>query len=151
MTGATEKRKRIYIAHAYGGNPENLVKARKWLEWARGEFPECDVIAPWIEECERTPETPENREAGLLRCEAVVATCNELWVCGKSTYDTLSQGLKREIAAATSAQVRFIPAQLRDKLTVFYLKMLMKRETAHLIQEIVKHLLDYSDSLKKGQ
>lgn len=71
----------VYVAHAYGGDPANLARARRWLTWAwRKHIGTHGFMAPWIDACEAVPETQANREAGLaFDCECV-ALCDEMWL-----------------------------------------------------------------------
>lgn len=86
----------VYLAHPYGGNPENLARAKRWLAWAIREYPGCAFVANWILEGELFPETPEERKAGLRRDEAVLARCDELWLVGGE----VSPGMEAEAQAA---------------------------------------------------
>jgi hypothetical protein len=71
----------------------NIEKALRWLEWALRRWPKDAAIAPWISECQLFDEADELvREAGLRRCEAVVARCDELILCG----GRISSGMARE-------------------------------------------------------
>ncbi len=86
-----------YMAHPYGGKPENLRRARAVLRHLNAtHFPIRAFIAPWIDWCEAVPETPENRAAGLgLDC-AEVARCDEMWLVGGHA----SAGMRVESDAA---------------------------------------------------
>ncbi len=86
-----------YMAHAYGGNPENLARAQRWLRYLnRKHFPVNVFVAPWIEWCIAVPETPENRAAGLAMDIAEVARCDAIWLVG----GRISDGMRTEMAHA---------------------------------------------------
>ncbi len=94
----------IYLAHPVSGDvPGNLARAKRWLKWACLSFPDDEVIAPWITECEIFDDAdPEQREQGLQRCERVVERCHVLILVG----GRISSGMQREADAARAARYR---------------------------------------------
>lgn len=89
-----------YMAHPYGGSPENLARARRWLAYLQAELTDCAVIAPWIEQCEQRPDddaSPTLREAGLQWDEAIVRElCDGVILVG----GRVTPGMRREAEAA---------------------------------------------------
>jgi hypothetical protein len=83
----------VYIAHPYGGNPENLTRAKAFVRFAyeQGYAP----AATWIIGCELFAEGAVERERGLQADEESVKRADELWLCG----DRISEGMMREHAA----------------------------------------------------
>jgi hypothetical protein len=94
-----KQRLSVYLSHRYGGDPENLRKARAWLDWLTLRFPDVEWRASWIASCEVTPETPEAREAGLRACEDEVRGCDALLRIGAA-----SDGTRRERGAYYGAR-----------------------------------------------
>ena len=102
----------IYMAHPVAGDVENnLERARQWLKWAIENNEGVAVMANWIIECELWDDSdPEQREAGLKRCEALVERCDELWLVGPR----ISSGMARERKLAEEKGLRirdFTPLQ----------------------------------------
>lgn len=88
----------IYMAHPYGGDPEKLARAKRWLRWIEETQPVA-VNANWILECEVWDDSnPEEREAGLRRNIEHIRRCDEIWAVGGE----ISRGMKVEIEAASS-------------------------------------------------
>jgi hypothetical protein len=86
----------IYMAHPYGGDPDNLLRAKRWMRWIEETQP-IAVNASWILECEIWDDAkPEEREAGLQRDIANIRRCDEIWAVG----GRISEGMKVEITAA---------------------------------------------------
>jgi hypothetical protein len=87
-----------YLCHPVRPAPgesldENIERALRWLAWALRRWPNEATIAPWLSEVQLLDESDELvREAGLRRCEAVVARCDELLLCG----GRISSGMRRE-------------------------------------------------------
>ena len=81
----------VYLAHPYGGDPRNLQLAKEWRAWLETSY-DCEVVAPWIEHCEVTPETTEEREAGLVQDEADCLRCDVAVLGGAM----LTPGMQRE-------------------------------------------------------
>lgn len=96
----------IYLAHPVGGDVAgNLRRARLWWQWIEAHRTNVAVVAPWVTSCEwQDDANPSEREAGLRRCEAVVARCDELWLVG----GRISAGMERERQAALRAGVKVI-------------------------------------------
>lgn len=89
-----------HVSHPYGGRPENLARAKRWLAWLRRRHPEIVFIAPWIEMCEAMPETPELRAYGLrCNCE-VISRCDLFYMVG----GRVSPGMLTELNAAVFEQ-----------------------------------------------
>lgn len=95
-----------YLAHPVGGDVEkNLEAAKAMYRHYTVIFPWVALVAPWITECELWDDAdPEQRRAGLERCKAVVAKCDELWLCGPR----VSEGMAIECEAAMAAGVVMI-------------------------------------------
>ncbi len=86
----------IYLAHPYGGKPENLERAMRWVRWVE-ETQAVAVNANWIIECLVWDDAnPEERAAGLARDIANIRRCDEIWAVG----GRISDGMKVELAAA---------------------------------------------------
>lgn len=97
--------KLVYIAHPYGGKPENLERARRWLRWAWRSNHDDGFLAPWIEGCTALGDrTPESRDRGLEFDQQVVSMCDELWLVGGE----ISPGMKVEEEAARRFNVNVI-------------------------------------------
>lgn len=90
--------KLIYMAHPVAGDvAANIASAKKWLRRLQDMYPAHDFIAPWITDVEIYDDSkPIYREAGLQRCERVIARCDALVLVG----DRISEGMKREWALA---------------------------------------------------
>lgn len=94
----------VYMAHPFGGDPENLLRAKSWLRWAadkarrQGAF----VVAPWIPLCETHSDSDSKLRAFMLDgdCETV-RRCDALWLVGPF----VSAGMARERDAAVFASV----------------------------------------------
>lgn len=89
----------VYIAHPLTAVPAsemgvNRHFARQWMAWAwrQGVVP----VAPWIPLTEAVPETPETRRMGMQSNDAVIARCDELWLCGRR----ISGGMDEEARMA---------------------------------------------------
>jgi hypothetical protein len=83
----------VYIDHRLSGNWDaNIADARLWVRAAidAGYAP----VAPYLT-TEGILHEPEDRETGLLIEEAIVAVCDELWLCGP-----ISAGMERECLSA---------------------------------------------------
>jgi len=94
-----------FMSHPVAGDVlGNLLLARRWLAWLQRHYPERAFIAPWIDWIETGDDDsdPAQRERGLRRDEAVAARCDEIWLVGAR----LSDGMKRELAAAQGAGAR---------------------------------------------
>lgn len=87
----------VYMAHPYGGKPENLELAKEFLVGLRRRYTDHNIIAPWITLCELMPETPENRELALADCEEIASRCDEVWLVGE---EGVTEGMKRETKRA---------------------------------------------------
>lgn len=97
----------VYLAHpiaplTIGGisftTAENLARGKRWLKWACEAYAgDITPIAPYLTECELFDDAdPAAREAGILRCEAVVAQCHGVWLVG----GVRTSGMLREATVA---------------------------------------------------
>jgi hypothetical protein len=87
----------VYIAHPLGGGHDrndNLIHAARWVAWAASQG--VAPVADWITLAEQWDETPENRARGLAIDVALVARCDELWLCGHR----ISTGMRIEMNEA---------------------------------------------------
>lgn len=88
----------FYMAHPYGGKPENLERAKRWLRWLINNNPYTDFTAPWIPWCETLPDLdPFMRERGIAFDLATVSRCDGLVLVG----GRISRGMQLELEAAT--------------------------------------------------
>lgn len=92
-------RKVVYIAHAFGGDPENLERAIHWVGWAAMEG--VAPVATWITLCDLWPDSYEHRAAGMACNLAVIERCDELWLTGPR----MSPGMTTEQAHAFDQRV----------------------------------------------
>ena len=84
----------VYMAHPVGDNPHaNSLRSRRWLRWLHTERPEWVVIAPWLHDLEVLGHL--DREAALIRCEAVAAVCHDVVLVGGE----ITEGMRREARA----------------------------------------------------
>lgn len=91
----------IYMAHPYGGKPENLARAKRWMRWIEETQPVA-VNASWILECEIWDDAnPDERSAGLRRDIANIRRCDEIWAVG----GRVSEGMGVEINAAAEYNI----------------------------------------------
>lgn len=90
--------KLVYVAHPYGGDPENLARARRWLAWLLGhpDFAGCGFVADWILTCELLVETVDNRSRGLEVDLELVRRCDVLVLVG----GRVSPGMEQELLIA---------------------------------------------------
>jgi hypothetical protein len=74
----------IYLCHPVSGDvPGNLAAAKKIIRELEDADPGIAIVASWITECEIWDDAdPEQRAAGLRRDLAVLAKCDEVWLCG---------------------------------------------------------------------
>lgn len=89
-------RRVYYMAHPVGGDVDgNIKRALRWIAWLRRSFPGDTFVAPWIEAIlsGQDDNDPEQREAGLVDCEAVVPRCDGI-VCvgGQVTIGMAREG-----------------------------------------------------------
>ena len=101
----------VYIAHPLGGGDDreaNRARAARWVAWAgmHGVAP----VADWIILSGQWDETPEHRERGLRIDVALVARCDELWLCGNH----VSHGMSIEANAAALAGVTVVNKLTED-------------------------------------
>ena len=95
-------KKLIYMAHPLAGDPDNISKAKLWLAYLIQKLSDCVVIAPWITECELFDDAdPEQRKAGIERCEFVVGYCDGIALVGGH----LSDGMSDEMNTALIEQI----------------------------------------------
>lgn len=90
----------LYLCHPVGGDVDgNVERALLWLAWLRRHVPRSvTVVAPWIAGilCGEDDADPEQRERGLVDCEATVARLDGAILTG----GRVSSGMARESAAA---------------------------------------------------
>jgi hypothetical protein len=81
----------------------NVKRALDWLRFLRASEPECVVIAPWLASLASGEDDgdPAQRERGLRDCEAVIARCDGIILCG----GRVSSGMQRELDAAIAADL----------------------------------------------
>lgn len=85
--------KLFYVAHPFGGEAVNLVRARHWYRWLIESFGAgYSFTATWILECEMIEETSTQRELGLRRDEEVCDRCDGIILVGTH----VSAGMLRE-------------------------------------------------------
>lgn len=84
----------------------NVQRALRWLAWLRQSFPETTFIAPWIAGVQSVggDGTPEEREAGIVDCCAVVERCDGIVLCG----GRISEGMR----SAMEHGIRFCERRL---------------------------------------
>jgi len=106
---AEERRRKIYICHPFGGDPEG--NARKVSEICRtfaegGHLPiaPCLYLPSFVDE-------HSERELAIALCLELLAVCDELWVFGS----VVTGGMRREIdrAEALGIPVRFMPKEVQ--------------------------------------
>ena len=87
----------VYIAHPVSGDVEtNLAAAARWVRWAAVHMGVAPV-APYIEMCAAMDDSdPEERAIGMRADHAILAKCDEVWLCG----DRISEGMigERDLA-----------------------------------------------------
>ncbi|MGX8699913.1 DUF7768 domain-containing protein [Caproiciproducens sp.] len=88
--------KQVYICSPYAGNiEENIRFAKAACRYAMKQG--CAPIAPHLLYPQFLNDTiPMEREAGIQMGLRVLASCEELWVCGSR----ISEGMEKEIAEA---------------------------------------------------
>lgn len=91
----------VYVAHPVSGDVgANIKAAFGWMEWLLRRWPRVAWIAPWIVDAHVLDDGDElDREAGLVRDEAVVGLVDALLLVG----GRVSAGMERERAAALLA------------------------------------------------
>lgn len=89
----------VYIAHPVSGDVEaNLASAAEWVRWAAVEMGVAPV-APYIEMCAAMDDDdPHEREVGMRADKAILARCDEVWLCGP----LVSPGMRSEAMQALS-------------------------------------------------
>jgi len=93
----------IYVAHPFGGNPDNLVLAEEWCAFLSFRF-NGYFIAPWIALCRAWPNGGAHLTRGTeLNFVAIRAADALLAVGGKR-----SPGMLREIDCARDNQIRVV-------------------------------------------
>lgn len=91
----------VYVAHPVGGAvAANIKAAFGWMSWLLHRWPRVAFIAPWIVDAHVLDDgDPIDREAGLLRDEAVVSLADSILLVG----GRVSVGMERERIAALHA------------------------------------------------
>jgi hypothetical protein len=90
-----------YVAHPVSGDVDgNVERALRWLRWLRRQNKDIAYQAPWIAciLCGEDDNDPEQRERGLLDCEATAARMNGIVLVG----GRISSGMQRELDAVRS-------------------------------------------------
>jgi len=84
----------VYLAHPYGGDPDNLKRALRWFTWVARNYRDVAPVMDWHLMCQVLEENVLNREYGL-ECDIEIARrCDEIWLVG----GRVSAGMKRESA-----------------------------------------------------
>ena len=90
----------LYLAHpvALPDVGTNVKRALDWLKFLRASEPEPVIIAPYLAALAAGEDDndPAQRERGLRDCEAVVARCDGVILCG----GRISSGMQRELDVA---------------------------------------------------
>ena len=97
----------IYMAHPYGGNQDNIEKAKQWLRWLNENVAGACFIAPWIQECDGVEETPDGRDAGLARMQAIISKCDAV-----VAISGISPGVRIELGAMDLGRRWLFPGEL---------------------------------------
>lgn len=72
---------------------QNLERAERWYRWICDSFPGVSPVAPWIISCRVFDDADaDQRDAGLVRNEAVIEACDEVWLVG----GRVTSGMARE-------------------------------------------------------
>lgn len=90
-----QRRRRVYIAHPYGGNPENMKEIAKICRKAAvdGFLPISPVHAfSFLDEAVK-----DERELALGMCKELLLAADEIWLCGNWQN---SEGCRIELKAA---------------------------------------------------
>lgn len=91
--------KRIYLSHPYGGKPENVARALRWMAHLGRQCPDDAIVASWI--LGATLDLYVGREAAALdACCAEIETCEALVVCGVPSLRDCTPGMRRELGHA---------------------------------------------------
>ena len=73
----------IYMAHPFGGDLENLQRARAWYRWIYRTQPGVVPVADWILTIEVLDDgNPEDRELGMWANYEQIRRCHEIWSVG---------------------------------------------------------------------
>lgn len=95
-----------YLAHPVSGDVKrNIARAKRWLSYLQKTYSGHVFIAPWItgiEICGDDDNDPLQRERGIQRDCAVIAKCDELWLCGAD----FSKGMEREVVVAVKYRLK---------------------------------------------
>lgn len=128
----------IYVAHPVAGNVEqNLGRAKHWLKWLQGMFPDAIFIAPWIVEVQIFGDGDE-REASLSRICEVVERCDALICVGPritSGMDRERKHARRVFDCVGTVLPPEVPSGEWDKLSAWIRAM---RQDAKLVDEYFK-------------
>lgn len=91
-----------YVAHPVSGDVDgNIQRALKWLAWLRKRDHANTFVAPWIAGLlsGEDDSDPEQRERGLVDCEATASRLNGIVLVG----GRISSGMERERRAVAAA------------------------------------------------
>lgn len=88
-----------YIAHPFGGDMENLQRARRWLRWIYRTQPTVVPVAQWVLCIEVLDDTdPSDRARGMTANFELIKRCDQIW----SVCPGPSSGRVDEVAFAMS-------------------------------------------------
>lgn len=87
--------KLIYVAHEFGGKPENLDRAEKWVAALSSAFDHI-FWAPWVPLCRYWANSGESLERGMMLDFEAIAKSDSIVLCGPG----ISTGMSREIEHA---------------------------------------------------
>ena len=89
--------KLIYVAHPFGGELNDLRRARRWWYWLVREFPENAYECSWFTSAELLDDgDPEVRALALDRCCEIAQRCDAVLLVGGH----LTSGMEREAGVA---------------------------------------------------
>jgi hypothetical protein len=124
--------KLIYIAHPYGGNPENANAAEEWCAKLSKVF-NAVFFAPWISLVRHWEDSGETRERGLMLDLEAVKRADEIWFITNTWKLSSGQKQEEECALKHNIKIRYFQAELLEQ-------MIAHNET--IIERINLQLLD---------
>lgn len=106
-----KKRRKVYVVSKYAGNvKKNVEDAKRYCKLAirAGRIPIAShLLYPQILD----DKDPEQRKLGLLFGQALLAICDEIWVCGTE----YSSGMQAEIAEAKRLNKQIVYYKGKDE------------------------------------
>lgn len=94
-----------YMAHPYGGDPDNLIAAQQWLKWLIKVRPEFAWNVPWIPYCQvLDDENPADRQRGIRDDLEILSRCDAIVLVGGN----ITQGMAKEVEVAKTADLEII-------------------------------------------